>query len=255
MTDLIRIEFEKPVIPEDWNYDESVQKVKTFVYKAKNLNEDILRELYIARDILSKSGCRTDLVANATKLPTWENYCNEIGIDRSTVHRWLKKYLNPIHFSSKSSDWTTPEIIINKTVQLLGEIDLDPCSNPDFPNIPAKNHFTKKEDGLTQNWIGKIYMNPPYGSEIKKWIYHLAEQFEEGNVLEAIALVPSRTDTEWFRRLKKHLRCFIWGRLKFGGKENSAPFPSMVVYLGENEGGFAQIFSDIGDVYISYEST
>jgi len=154
-----------------------------------------------------------------------------------------------IHFSSKSKEWTTPQVIIDKTIQLFGEIDLDPCSNPDFPNIPARQHFKEKEDGLSQDWFGKIYMNPPYGAEIKKWIFHLTEQFEGGNISDAIALVPSRTDTEWFRRLKPYLRCFIWGRLRFGAGENSAPFPSMVVYLGANTEGFVQAFIDIGDIY------
>lgn len=196
----------------------------------------------------------------AQKIASHPNIIEQViqeAIDKEEIPRRtdVLNKIKSVHFSSKSSEWTTPEIIINKTVQLLGEIDLDPCSNPDFPNIPAKNHFTKKEDGLIQDWIGKVYMNPPYGGEIKKWIYHLAEQFEKGNVLEAIALVPSRTDTEWFRRLKKYLRCFIWGRLRFGEQKNSAPFPSMVVYLGKSKGGFVQIFSDIGDIYAAYEST
>lgn len=37
-----------------------------------------------------------------------------------------------IHFLSESSEWTTPQLIIEKTIQLLKEIDLDPCSNPYF---------------------------------------------------------------------------------------------------------------------------
>jgi len=154
-----------------------------------------------------------------------------------------------VHFLSESSEWTTPEIIINKTIELFGEIDLDPCSNPEFPNVPAKTHFTKEDDGLSKEWKGKVYMNPPYGQEIKSWIVHLCEQFEKGNTQEAIALTPSRTDTEWFQRMKTYPRCFIWGRLKFGDSGNSAPFPSMVVYLGKNIEGFVQIFSGTGDMY------
>lgn len=45
-----------------------------------------------------------------------------------------------------------------------------------------------------------------------------------------VCLVPSRTDTEWFQdyAMKGEIE-FIRGRLKFGGHENSAPFPSAVV--------------------------
>ena len=166
------------------------------------------------------------------------------------AEKWTKEALaSSVHFLSESSEWTTPEIIINKTIELFGEIDLDPCSNPDFPNVLAKNHFTKKEDGLSKDWHGKIYMNPPYGNEIKNWINHLYKQFEKGNIEEAIALTPSRTDTKWFQEMKNFPRCFIWGRLKFGESGNSAPFPSMVVYLGKNINKFINIFSDIGDIY------
>lgn len=207
---------------------------------------------------------------------TIKNLAEDLDVDKSDLYRcieFVKKYpelekltggqqlswryirtnLLPehpsVHFLSESSDWTTPQIIINKTIELFGKIDLDPCSNPDFPNVPAKNHFTKQEDGLSKEWYGKVYMNPPYGSEIKNWIIYLCEQFEKENVQEAIALTPSRTDTKWFQRMKTYHRCFIWGRLKFGDKGSSAPFPSMVIYLGKNLKGFIQIFSDIGDIY------
>ena len=44
-------------------------------------------------------------------------------------------------------------------------------------------------------------------------------------------LLPARTDTKWFHDYilgKAEIR-FLKGRLKFGGCNNSAPFPSMVV--------------------------
>jgi len=69
-------------------------------------------------------------------------------------------------------------------------------------------------------------------------------------VREAIALVPARTDTVWFRRMAGCPRMFIWGRLRFSGQENSAPFPSMLVYFGQDLERFKMIFADIGDVYV-----
>lgn len=50
-------------------------------------------------------------------------------------------------------------------------------------------------------------------------------------------LLPARTDTRWFHDYiygKAEVR-FIRGRLKFGDRKNSAPFPSMVVIFGERE--------------------
>jgi site-specific DNA-methyltransferase (adenine-specific) len=49
-------------------------------------------------------------------------------------------------------------------------------------------------------------------------------------------LIPARTDTSFFHDYIYHhaeIR-FIRGRLKFGGCENPAPFPSMVVIFGNN---------------------
>ena len=42
-----------PVVPDNWDYDISVEKTKTFFYKWKNLTDDIKEELWIAREKLS----------------------------------------------------------------------------------------------------------------------------------------------------------------------------------------------------------
>lgn len=158
---------------------------------------------------------------------------------------------NPVLYSSDSDEWYTPNHVVYRVLQALGTIDLDPCSNSkENPIVPAVNVFTKDDNGLMQDWFGKVYMNPPYGREIAEWVSYLVEQYEHGKVVEAIALVPSRTDTEWFRVLRDYPRCFVWGRLKFSDNGNAAPFPSMAVYLGRNLEAFREAFSDIGDIYI-----
>lgn len=50
------VKVEKPEVPDTWDYGESVQRVKAFVYKWKNLTEEIARELWIAREVLSERG-------------------------------------------------------------------------------------------------------------------------------------------------------------------------------------------------------
>jgi len=252
-----QVEIEKPIlsipaVPENWDYENSIKKIKSKMFKWKNMTGEVLDELWIAREVLSaQGGYQFHKKVLGTNVPsTWDQYCEDIGIEKRTANRWLKRYEEPsIHFSSESSEWTTPELIIKKTVELFGKIDLDPCSNTDFPNIPATMFFDKTTDGLKQNWHGKVYMNPPYGTVIKKWIEKACDEHEKTNTIETIILVPSRTDTIWFRRMKIYLRCFIWGRLKFGGNETSAPFPSMIVYLGNRKKEFIKVFSDIGDVY------
>lgn len=79
---------EEPKIPVKWDYNQSVKKVKILVYKWKNLTEEVLTELFIARDILINPGARTDLKEEET----WTQYCLEIGSDRHVVNRWIKRY-------------------------------------------------------------------------------------------------------------------------------------------------------------------
>lgn len=162
---------------------------------------------------------------------------------------------NPVLYSSESDEWYTPNHIVYRVLLVMGEIDLDPCSNDkNNPVVPAGKVFTKEDNGLVQEWDGRVYMNPPYGREIADWVEYLVEQYEYGQVSEAIALVPSRTDTEWFKDFREYPRCFVWGRLKFSDNGNAAPFPSMAVYLGENVQGFIDAFSDIGDIYLRVEN-
>lgn len=156
--------------------------------------------------------------------------------------------LKPL-MTSSTPEWYTPPEIIERTLKVLGRIDLDPCSNDkDNPNVPAEQHFTMIDDGLLQSWNGTVYMNPPYGDEISKWVEKAVSEYQSGNMTQAVLLLPARTDTQWFRKLRDFSLCFLYGRLKFSGSENSAPFPSVVVGIGTGL-NFVKSFSDIGDVY------
>lgn len=155
-----------------------------------------------------------------------------------------------VFYSSATPEWNTPRHVIDRVVDVLGSIDLDPCSNSKAdPNVPAKRHYTKHDDGLTRAWTGRVYMNPPYGREIGSWVLKLHEAYQARTIVEAIALLPARTDARWFRMLRLYPKCFIAGRLKFGDARNSAPFPSVVVYLGDRLDRFADVFLPLGDIY------
>jgi len=156
-----------------------------------------------------------------------------------------------LHHSSETPEHYTPASVIELVVACLGEIDLDPCSNPGTPNVPAKVHYTVADDALQQPWGGRIYMNPPYGREIDTWISKLCAEYErrDNGVTAAIALLPARTDTQWFKRLRNYPCCFVEGRLTFIGNEDPAPFPSAVFYLGDNIEQFCHCFHDLGDIW------
>ena len=157
--------------------------------------------------------------------------------------------------TSDSDEWYTPKHIIAAVLQALGgAIDLDPCNSP-RPNVPANRWFDKHDDGLNQNWTAStLYMNPPF-SLVDRFIARLADEYEAGNIGEAITLVAARTDTAWFRRLAAYPRCFIAGRLRFlspNGESSTATFPSVAIYLGTDLNRFAEAFKTLGDIYIMW---
>lgn len=71
---------------------EKVKEWKAVTLKRSTLTNEIARDLYEAREQLSRSGYRSDLVTNVTRLPTWQGYLKEVGLERMTVHRWLDYY-------------------------------------------------------------------------------------------------------------------------------------------------------------------
>ena len=75
-----------------------------------------------------------------------------------------------------------------------------------------------------------VFVNPPYGREIVKWVEKSYLESQKENTL-VVMLIPARTDTRWFHDFiyhKAEIR-FIKGRLRFGNSNNNAPFPSMIV--------------------------
>lgn len=196
---------------------------------------------------------------------TFEKYCRERWhwgrkyADRQILAAIRVKNLTPMGvknerqaralYSSDSAEWYTPQDVITRVERVLGAISLDPCANSE-KTVPAKRHYTAEDDGLSQKWAGSVYMNPPYGREIAPWVEKLCGEHASGAVREAIALVPARVDTEWFRMFRDFAVCFLNGRLKFSGHENSAPFPSAVVYIGPDIISFCREFEEIGDIWL-----
>lgn len=136
-----------------------------------------------------------------------------------------------IHFSSKTCEWPTPQVFFDPLDDEF-RFTLDPCCTDE--NAKCARHFTVREDGLTQSWRGeRVFMNPPYGREISKWMEKAYRESKDGATV--VCLVPARTDTAWWHdfAMKGEIR-FHRGRLKFEGASNSAPFPSAVVIFRPN---------------------
>lgn len=134
-----------------------------------------------------------------------------------------------VMFSSQTDLWATPQEFYDK-LNAEFQFTLDPCATSQ--NAKCEKYYTRKEDGLKQNWQGEtVFCNPPYGRVIKDWVKKCYEESRKENTT-VVMLIPARTDTSYFHdyiyNKAKEIR-FIRGRLKFGNAKNSAPFPSMVV--------------------------
>ena len=143
-------------------------------------------------------------------------------------------------FSSVSNEWETPKSFFDKLNEEF-KFTLDPCATDE--NHTCDKYYTKKDDGLSKSWKGEtVYVNPPYGRDINKWVEKCYRENFENNIT-CVMLIPSRTDTRWFHKYiynRAEIR-FIAGRLKFVNrllpswneegnfKISSAPFPSMIV--------------------------
>ena len=138
------------------------------------------------------------------------------------------------HQSAKmlKDEWLTPPRII----KALGEFDLDPCAPVTPPWRTAAKHYTVVDDGLAQEWDGRVWCNPPYGLEAAEWLSKLADHGD------GIALIFARTETKMFFDFvwgKASAVLFLYGRLHFhhinGDKAKAnAGAPSVLVAYGQD---------------------
>lgn len=133
-----------------------------------------------------------------------------------------------VMFSSATDEWSTPQEFFDKLNEVFN-FDLDVCALDS--SAKCERYFTPEQDGLSKVWHTEgrnIWMNPPYGREIGLWMEKAFHEGEQGATV--VCLVPARTDTRWWHSYAIAGEIsYVKGRLKFGGSENSAPFPSAVV--------------------------
>ncbi len=153
-------------------------------------------------------------------------------------------------------EWYTPTEYIEAARQLMGGIDLDPASSAEAQEIvKAGAYFTKRDDGLSQPWMGCVWLNPPYSTPaIKFFVAKLINEYQIGNVTEAVILTNNSSDTAWFHDLLSRFpACFTRGRVQFW-RANHETFGARqgqtLFYLGDNLTGFRDVFSVFGEVVV-----
>lgn len=147
-----------------------------------------------------------------------------------TVDRPRFSSCDSVTHEGVTNTWFTPPELI----KTLGPFDLDPCTQSFRPFDTAARHICedKGECGLSTRWSGRVWLNPPYGRMIARWLSRLADHGD------GIALVFARTETAWAQSLLSRADGvnFMAGRVAFlradGKPATNAGTGSMLLAFG-----------------------
>lgn len=239
----------------------------------------------LQRHPTSKGGDTKSAYHDSMPISEYKEVLDQQEIPNTTAHRWqdvakipdkvfehhiaeiqetgqelttsgLLKEVKNVHVSNNSgeNEWYTPDIYISAARAVLGTIDIDPASS-ELANktVKATRYYTKDIDGVSQEWRGKCWMNPPYSTdEIRRFIEKYAESVKSGSVTEGIVLVNNATETNWFSTLISVSAAVVFpcSRIKFidkNGVPNGAPLQGQAfLYAGKNPSKFLEVFTGFG---------
>ena len=166
------------------------------------------------------------------------------------------KRARPGRGHNNDDEWYTPEHIVEAARECMGKIDLDPASNPHANKVvKAARYFTAEDNGLVQQWGGRVFMNPPYSQPFKsQFIEKLAHEFQAERVSAACVVLSCDFSTRWFEPLRPIYTaiCLMRGRVQFykehpGDRLNPA-FGTSVIFVGPDTTKFANAFGGLGEV-------
>ena len=167
-----------------------------------------------------------------------------------------KALLNPAATIARNwtgeTEWYTPDKYLDAARAVLGAFDLDPASS-EFAQrkVQAARYFTAEDDGLAQEWAGRIWLNPPYKMPlIARFVEKLCTS--DGRT-EAILLTNNCTDTAWWHGAlgESNAVCFTMGRISFynaAGKSSAPTNGQCFFHMGARPERFADVFGAIGAV-------
>ena len=155
--------------------------------------------------------------------------------------------------NSGNNEWYTPPEFIEAARSTMGGIDVDPASNEIAQkNVRAETYYTEQTNGLDHEWRGRVWMNPPYSTDlIGPFCEKMVTEFESGRLTQAVVLVNNATEARWFASLVSvaSMVGFTKRRVRFldrNGDQTGGPLQGQaVLYIGPNKNQFVQEFDGI----------
>lgn len=205
--------------------------------------------------------CRVWAYRNPDEPPPWSaafaKLPKKVRKARTARYKSSGHSLSKAHVANNSGneEWYTPVTITLAAWQVMGGVDLDPASNATANRlVGATTYYTKEDDGLSTPWIAdRLWLNPPYGPVIQRFVNKLLDELRQGHVRQAILLTNNASETVWHQRAAATAAamCSPSGRIKFvgtGSKKKAGLQGQTFFYFGPNVERFREVFGQFGQV-------
>ncbi len=151
-------------------------------------------------------------------------------------------------------DFYTNQVIIEAARATMQAIDLDPASHAVANEVvKATRFFAIHDNGLEQEWGGKVWLNPPF-SQWELWVPKIIREWRSGRIESMCVLSATWTLTaQYFADIHDNCKamCILRGRIPFWGGLAGSPYCGFsIFYFGDAVEAFAREFGKLGSVYL-----
>lgn len=136
--------------------------------------------------------------------------------------------------ATTTDDWYTPPWLF-KAAGTVFDLDVAAPVDPAMRTCPAKVYLTPVEDGLTADWHGTVWMNPPYSQAarwVDRWVAHP----------DGLALLPAMREVKWLGRLMGSADATALLSMDFGRPDGSvARIKWLLILAARGEAGVSAL--------------